>query len=93
MLLGKDLGNLNKEQYELMSKVTVQNDRLIDLVEDLLDASRIEEGRFGYTFEPTDIAYFINNILTQVMPQARRARPATLATGHIRRTPGVHDQS
>mgnify|MGYP001588648936 FL=1 len=47
--------------------------QLLKIIEDLINIAKIEEGRFGYTFEPTDIGYFVNNILTQVMPQARRA--------------------
>ncbi|OHA65812.1 MAG: hypothetical protein A3D64_01160 [Candidatus Wildermuthbacteria bacterium RIFCSPHIGHO2_02_FULL_49_9] len=79
MLLGKDLGNLNKEQYELMSKVTVQNDRLIDLVEDLLDASRIEEGRFGYVFKKAQLESLVQDALKALQPFLDKKRSIALS--------------
>lgn len=45
--------------------------QLASIVEDLLMTSRIEEGRFGYKFEPIDLADFINKILGEIMPHAR----------------------
>jgi len=50
MLIKEDLGKLNREQEEIVQKTSSANQRLINLVNDLLDASRIEEGRFGYNF-------------------------------------------
>ncbi len=51
MLLDGDSGKLNSEQAELLTKGYKSNERIIDLVNDLLNVSRIEEGRFGYNFE------------------------------------------
>ena len=73
------LESLVKDQsLSAESKVLVQNalmggQQLLKIIEDLINIAKIEEGRFGYNFEPTDIVAFINNILAQVMPQARRA--------------------
>lgn len=46
---------------------------LVRIVEDLLNIAKIEEGKFGYRFEQTDLVAFLNQILNQVVPQARRA--------------------
>ncbi len=46
---------------------------LAKIVEDLLSSARIEEGRFGYHFERADLTAFLNQILNQALPQARRA--------------------
>lgn len=46
MLLDGDLGNISKEQREFVKKTYKSNERMIDLINDLLDVTRIEEGRF-----------------------------------------------
>lgn len=45
---------------------------LLKIIDDLLNTAKIEEGRFGYQFEPTDILEFVNRILVQVLPQAQQ---------------------
>ncbi|MEK7507992.1 MAG: ATP-binding protein [Patescibacteria group bacterium] len=46
---------------------------LIDIVEDLLNVARIEEGHFGYAFEAMDIVAFIGEILKKIAPLAERS--------------------
>lgn len=47
--------------------------KLYTIVEDLLNIARIEEGRFGYNFQKTNIVEFIESILNEAMPNAKRA--------------------
>lgn len=47
--------------------------QLLKIIEDLINIAKIEEGRFGYTFELVDLTQFINGVLTEVLPQAKRA--------------------
>lgn len=42
------------------------------VVEDLLNISKIEEGRFGYKFEEVDLTGYLEQFLANVLPQARR---------------------
>ncbi len=70
--LGKEQG-LEEEAKSLIDNASRAGQQLLKIIEDLINIAKIEEGRFGYNFEPTDLVYFINEILTQVMPQARRA--------------------
>jgi two-component system sensor histidine kinase VicK len=51
MILDKDAGHLNKIQEEYMGKGYKSTERVIELVDNLLYVSRIEEGRFGYSFQ------------------------------------------
>ncbi|MFH1188356.1 MAG: ATP-binding protein [bacterium] len=46
--------------------------KLLKIVNDLLDVSKIEEGRFGYTFKTINIVEFIEDILKKAVPIARQ---------------------
>ena len=50
MILDGDLGDLNSQQREMLNKGYQTNERMIALINDLLNVSRIEEGRFQYRF-------------------------------------------
>jgi len=53
MLLDGDLGKITKEQRNFLEKTYRSNERMISLINDLLNVARIEEGR--YIFHPTFI--------------------------------------
>lgn len=48
MLLDGDLGKITKEQKDFLEKTYKSNERMINLINDLLDVTRIEEGRYVY---------------------------------------------
>jgi len=54
MLLDGDLGPLNKEQIEFVNKNYISNERMISLINDLLNVTRIEEGRYLYSKQLID---------------------------------------
>jgi len=51
LLMEGSYGELKKEHRDILTKVYTSNERLIHLVEDLLNLSRIESGRMEYNFE------------------------------------------
>lgn len=55
MVLDGDAGKLNEEQEKLLFKGYQSNERIIVLVNDMLNVSRIDEGRFGYEFSNEQI--------------------------------------
>jgi signal transduction histidine kinase len=59
MLLEGDFGPLLKKQEEFILKGYQANERMIRLVNDLLNVSRIEEGRFGLEFKRHDFNKFL----------------------------------
>jgi len=48
MLLDGDLGEISSEQRNFLEKTYKSNERMITLINDLLDVTRIEEGRYLY---------------------------------------------
>ncbi|MBI2640479.1 MAG: Cache 3/Cache 2 fusion domain-containing protein [Candidatus Sungbacteria bacterium] len=56
LILDGDLGSLKSEQREYLQSSYDTNERLIQLVNDLLNVSRIEEGRFELSFLEEDLA-------------------------------------
>jgi len=65
MILNGDLGPLNAEQATYIDKTYKSNERMIELVNDLLDSSRIEEGRLEYTLAEVDARLLVKEILDQ----------------------------
>ena len=63
MLTDGDLGELNQGQKEFLDKIYVSNERMIALINDLLDVTRIEEGR--YVYELTKV-FFVDLIQKMV---------------------------
>ncbi len=51
MILDGDTGKINEDQRDLLKKGFESNERMIKLVNDMLNVSRIEEGRLEYNFE------------------------------------------
>lgn len=70
MLLDGDEGKLNKKQKELMEKTYFSNQRMINLVNDLLNVSRIEEGRFLYEMEKVDLKDIIKETISSTKETA-----------------------
>jgi len=63
MLLDGELGRVNEEQKEFLKDGYVSNQRMINLVNDLLNVARIEEGRYVYDLILTDLRKLINPII------------------------------
>lgn len=63
--------NANPEVTELVRQIAQLSERSMRITNDLLDASKIEEGRFGYSFEDTDLVVFVTKVLQEVSVLAK----------------------
>lgn len=68
MMIDGDVGDVTLEQKEFLRRGYITNERMITLVNDLLNVSRIEEGRFGYEFKVASIEEIIESILKTIQP-------------------------
>jgi PAS domain S-box-containing protein len=63
MFLDGDLGELTKEQREFLEKTYQSNERMINLINDLLNVTRIEEGRYLYKPVLADIVPICQSVI------------------------------
>lgn len=68
-LVAGDAGDINKEQEKYLKEVYKSNERLIELVNALLDVSRIDVGTFSIEPEPTDVIERAESALKKFMPE------------------------
>lgn len=64
---------LTPESKKIVERALEASRGLIEIVEDLLNVARIEEGHFGYAFEAEDIVAFVEGILQKITPLAERS--------------------
>lgn len=63
MILDGDLGEIKKEQKDFLEKSYLSNERMINLINDLLNVTRIEEGRYLYNPEPVHLEDLVEEIV------------------------------
>ena len=72
MILDGDVGKISKEQQSFLNKTYKSNERMIKLINDLLNVTRIEEGRFLYNVQKEDIIDVIKKEITPLKEIAQR---------------------
>jgi signal transduction histidine kinase len=70
-ILGKGMaGELTGEQQRQVEMINHSGKHLLELVNDILDLSRIEANRLEYRFERIDVSGLANEMLSTVTPDA-----------------------
>ncbi len=72
MMLEGNFGKLNKEEKASLDKVFESNERLIQLVENLLNISRIESGRMQFQFENGWLEKVVDSVIEELTLAAQR---------------------
>ena len=65
--------SLNDNQRQMVDSGLTAGAYLLKIVNDLLDVSKIEEGRFGYNFKTIDLIGFIDEVLSRAKSLADEA--------------------
>ncbi|MFA6096795.1 MAG: ATP-binding protein [Candidatus Paceibacterota bacterium] len=73
-LLDGDFGALSDDQRKYLGKTNLSNERMINLVDDLLNLSRIEEGRYIYKTSVASIYDLLNTVLKAVELKANEKK-------------------
>lgn len=72
ILLDGDLGEINSEQKDFLEKTYQSNERMINLINDLLDVARIEEGRYLHRPTLTSIEIIVQSVISSYKGQVER---------------------
>ena len=72
MLLEESFGKMTKKQEGALKKVFESSERLIDLVEDLLNVSRIESGRMEFNMEKTQMEEMVEGVHEELRTAAEK---------------------
>jgi signal transduction histidine kinase/DNA-binding response OmpR family regulator len=70
----KSAGILPKRQIENLERVEVSADRLLALINDILDLSKIEAGKMRVNIAPVDLRQLANTCLATVAPLVKKDR-------------------
>jgi NtrC-family two-component system sensor histidine kinase KinB len=79
LLLEEVVGPLTSKQVELLVAARQDAERILTMINDLLDLTRIEQGRVKLDLEPLPAAELIEEAVVRFQPQAQ-ARGVTLAS-------------
>jgi len=71
MLLAGDAGKINKTQKQYLNEIYNGNKRMVDLVNALLNVSRIELGTFIIDPAPTNIVDVVKITISEIMPMVK----------------------
>jgi signal transduction histidine kinase len=63
LVLDGDLGPINEDQKGMLKRGYETNEKMIQLVNDLLNVSRIENGKFGYKIEKNDFIQLLKTLV------------------------------
>jgi two-component system phosphate regulon sensor histidine kinase PhoR len=69
MLIGQEVGTLTDKQKEYLQALSDANHRMIELVNSLLNVSRIDLGTFAIEPTPIDFASIGKSVLSELEPQ------------------------
>lgn len=81
MLLNEELGPLSSEEREVLTQMNTTNDRVISIINDLLDIDLLSRDKSNYDCKATDISVIIADTLKVLVPQATSKQVHVDTTG------------
>lgn len=82
MLIGGDAGELSVEQKDFAKNIVDSTKRMIDLVNSLLNISRIESGRIIVDSQPTDLKELLSGIVNELQVKVQKKHQNLVVSVH-----------
>ena len=89
MVMAGEAGKISRKVADLLSEAADNNDRLALLVDDLLDVSRIEQGRIQVNLTKIDLEPAIEEIINQFALEARKKKIKLIFEPPTQKLPAV----
>ena len=64
-------GAVAKKQHEIFHNIDISNERLVKLVDEFLDVTRIEQGRTQYHFEKMNFVEMVKSVVSELQEKAK----------------------
>ncbi len=90
MLVNGNIGNLTKKQKEYVNNIRQSTERMIKLVNDLLNISRIESGRIAINPQPVDLIELIESVIESIRPLSNNKRVKIIFNKPKRKWPKIN---
>lgn len=74
MLLAGDAGSLSVEQEDYVKEIYNGNQRMVELVNSLLNISRMELGNLAIESEATDFIYISKSVIKEMLPTIKKKK-------------------
>jgi len=72
MLIDGDFGELNDKQDRFANHISTSGKHLLELINDILDLSKIEAGKMDLYYEVFTVKEVMKNLLTMISPLAKK---------------------
>jgi signal transduction histidine kinase len=92
LLQKPNTGVLNKKQKDFIEKIDSENERMIALVNDLLEVTRIEAGQTKLYLQPTDLAPVIRGLLKEKEKEVKKKKLQIVFTTEQEPLPAVRTE-
>jgi two-component system NtrC family sensor kinase len=90
LLINGEFGELTSEQRAFLMKSYESNQRLIALIDDMLNVDRIESGKYQYVFRDIQIIDLFDNVLFEINPTIIKKNITVRFDPNARSLPKVH---
>ncbi|HYC79981.1 MAG TPA: ATP-binding protein [Candidatus Binatia bacterium] len=88
-VLGGDYGKLTPNLKKAIERAQLTNNGQISLIDDMLNASRIERGKMEFIFESTDLEKIVQTHYANLLPQAEMRKLKLTYTGPKSKLPPI----
>lgn len=82
MLLSEDAGKLSDDQLDCVTSISQSTDRMVEIVNALLNISRMESGRIVVAPKPTDLRELVSGIIESLKAKTDSKQQTLVVSAH-----------